>query len=211
MTQMVPQAERRQIIHVVDRCSKRRNELARAAIAIGHHAEIYNDVNELAAYSPYAGIIILHDAPDEGGPALTIERIVRSGIWLPIILAGEDPSPSHIVEGIKAGALDYLKLPIAFDRLERCLGRIASEAERNMAARREMIDARNRLAALTARENQVLQWLSEGNSNKSIARHLNISPRTVEIHRSNMMSKLGARHAIEAVRLAMQAKQPVSI
>lgn len=74
-----------------------------------------------------------------------------------------------------------------------------------------MIEARNRLSALTEREHQVLHWLSEGNSNKSIARHLNISPRTVEIHRSNMMLKLGARHAIEAVRLALHANHPVSM
>lgn len=52
----------------------------------------------------------------------------------------------------------------------------------------------------------MLDWLAEGSSNKAIARELDISPRTVEIHRANMMTKLGARHAAEAVRLKLEAK-----
>ncbi|WBY16251.1 helix-turn-helix transcriptional regulator [Erythrobacteraceae bacterium WH01K] len=52
----------------------------------------------------------------------------------------------------------------------------------------------------------MLDWLSEGSSNKAIARQLCISPRTVEIHRANMMHKLGARHAAEAVRLRLEAQ-----
>ena len=60
--------------------------------------------------------------------------------------------------------------------------------------------------SLAVRLPQVLDWLAEGSSNKAIARELDISPRTVEIHRANMMNKLGARHAAEAVRLRLEAK-----
>ena len=73
-------------------------------------------------------------------------------------------------------------------------------------ARRRMIEARNRISNLSRREREVLDWLAEGSSNKAIARELEISPRTVEIHRANMMSKLGARHAAEAVRLKLEAQ-----
>jgi FixJ family two-component response regulator len=69
-----------------------------------------------------------------------------------------------------------------------------------------MIEARDRISTLSAREREVLDWLAEGSSNKAIARELDISPRTVEIHRANMMTKLGARHAAEAVRLKLEAK-----
>ena len=73
------------------------------------------------------------------------------------------------------------------------------------AARRRMIEARGRIENLSAREREVLDWLAQGSSNKTIARELDISPRTVEIHRANMMSKLGASHAAEAVRLRIEA------
>jgi FixJ family two-component response regulator len=69
-----------------------------------------------------------------------------------------------------------------------------------------MIEARDRISTLSTREREVLDWLAEGSSNKAIARELDISPRTVEIHRANMMNKLGARHAAEAVRLRLEAK-----
>ncbi|WP_232366704.1 response regulator transcription factor [Alteripontixanthobacter muriae] len=69
-----------------------------------------------------------------------------------------------------------------------------------------MIEARGRLSALSGHEREVLDWLSRGSSNKNIARELDISPRTVEIHRANMMSKLGANHAADAVRLRLEAQ-----
>ena len=79
-------------------------------------------------------------------------------------------------------------------------------AEQFGAARRRMIEARDRISTLSTREREVLDWLAEGSSNKAIARELDISPRTVEIHRANMMNKLGVRHAAEAVRLRLEAK-----
>ena len=86
------------------------------------------------------------------------------------------------------------------NRRARC--RIAKRG----AARRRMIEARDRISSLSVREREVLDWLTEGSSNKVITRELDISPRTVEIHRANMMHKLGARHAAEAVRLKLEAK-----
>ena len=65
--------------------------------------------------------------------------------------------------------------------------------------------ARNLLSNLSGREREVLEGLTNGGSNKDIARILSISPRTVEIHRANMMNKLGARHAAEAIRISLEA------
>ena len=111
----------------------------------------------------------------------------------------------NIVEAIKAAALDYLALPLDPERFTRCLLRIEKEAEQFGAARRRMIEARDRISTLSTREREVLEWLSEGSSNKAIAREFDISPRTVEIHRANMLNKMGANHTSEAIRIAIEA------
>ncbi len=116
------------------------------------------------------------------------------------------PGTARVVEAIKAGALDYLALPLDPERLEELIDRIDEEARAHSEARRRMIEARSRIEVLSAREREVLDWLAQGCSNKTIARELDISPRTVEIHRANMMAKLGAGHAAEAVRLRIEAR-----
>lgn len=193
-------------LHFIDSCSRQRAEMARIGFAMGHHAEVYSDISDLSVHPPRDGIIVARDTPEEGGVAVTLERLSRLGIWLPLIAVDAQPRPNKIVEAIKAGALDYLSLPLDPERFTRCLARVGQEAELFGAARRRMIEARDRISTLSGREREVLEWLARGSSNKAIARELEISPRTVEIHRANMMSKLGARHAAEAVRLRLEAK-----
>jgi Response regulator len=193
-------------LHIVDSCSRQRAELARVGFALGHHCEVYGDLSELSAHPPRDGLIIARDTVEDGGVGMILERLGRLGIWLPLIAVEVQPRPNRIVEAIKSGALDYLALPLDPERFTRCLTRIEKEAEQFGAARRRMIEARDRISTLSAREREVLDWLAEGSSNKAIARELEISPRTVEIHRANMMNKLGARHAAEAVRLRLEAK-----
>jgi FixJ family two-component response regulator len=197
---------RKASLHFIDSSSRHRAELARVGFSLGHHSEVYGDMSELSVHPPREGIIIARDTAEEGGVAMLLERLSRLGIWLPLIAVDVQPRPGRIVEAIKAGALDYLSLPLDPERFSRCLTRIEKEAEVFGAQRRRMIEARDRIASLSQREREVLDWLAEGSSNKVIARELDISPRTVEIHRANMMTKLGARHAAEAVRLKLEAK-----
>lgn len=197
---------RKATLHFVDPCSRQRAELARIGFSLGHHAEVYGDLTELSLHPPTDGIIVAHDTFEEGGVATLVERLHRIGVWLPLIAFDAQPRPGRIVEAIKAGALDYLSLPLDRNRLVRCLATIEEEAAEFSEAQRRMIEARDRISTLSAREREVLDWLTEGSSNKVIARELAISPRTVEIHRANMMSKLGARHAADAVRLKFEAR-----
>ncbi|MGY6552228.1 MAG: response regulator transcription factor [Erythrobacter sp.] len=197
-------------LHFIDSCSRQRAEMARIGFTMGHHSEVYADTSELSVHPPRDGIIIAHDYAEEGGVAMILDRLSRLGIWLPLIAVDAQPRPSRIVEAIKAGALDYLSLPLDPERFARCLARVGQEAEMFGAARRRMIEARARISSLSTREREVLEWLALGSSNKVIARELAISPRTVEIHRANMMNKLGARHAAEAVRLRLEAKLEIS-
>jgi two-component system, LuxR family, response regulator FixJ len=197
--------EQRQTLHIVDGSTRARAAQAHIGFEMGHHCEVYADVGELLASSPESGLVLARDDEDHGAVAVVLRSLASRGIWLPVVGTSEEPRPGRVVAAIKAGALDYLRLPFEFSRLSEAITRIAQEAEAYGAARRKMIEARSRIASLSPREREVLDWLTEGRSNKMIARELEISPRTVEIHRANMMSKLGAHHASEAVRLRIEA------
>lgn len=108
------------------------------------------------------------------------------------------------VQAIKAGATDFLEKPYdpqaLLGAIERGL-RLSADAGTGVRAQ----DARVRIARLTPRECEVLQALMAGGTNKSIARRIDVSPRTIEMHRANMMDRLGVRSLSEALRLAYDA------
>ena len=169
----------------------------------GYHCEIYGDAAELVAKPPTEGIVFAYD--EDRGAARVVAALALEGVWLPVVATSSEPRPGAVVEAIKAGALDYLRLPLRPERLAQSVRRINDEADAYASARRKILEARSRIAALSPREREVLDWLSEGRSNKMIARELHISPRTVEIHRANMMHKLGAEHPSQAVRMQLEA------
>jgi len=187
------------------RDSRLRAEQARLAFSLGHHAEIYSDFAELVALAPQDGVIIACADVLAMGMDRLLDRLGNAGVWLPVVAASQSPDVDDVVQAIRAGALDYMRLPLSEQEFRRMVAHVAADAGRHAEARRRLVDARQRIGTLSRREREVLEWLSEGCSNKAIARQLEISPRTVEIHRANMMDKLGASHAAEAVRLRPEA------
>lgn len=194
-------------LHFIEADTQVRAELVRTGYAIGHHCEIYADMSELAAHPPRSGLIIVRDQIETGGVAAVLDRLLSLGVWLPVVAMDYQPSPSRIVQAIKDGALDYMVLPLHTERLAKAIAKVSREAHDVSAQRQRVLVARSRLSMLTGREREVLEALSGGGSNKQIARTLSISPRTVEIHRANMMNKLGARHAAEAIRIKLEARE----
>ena len=197
--------EQRIIIHIVDADPRNRAAFARTIFDLGHHAEVYEGAAELTAHLPSQGIVIANDDLADGGVIELMDAISRKGAWLPVIAMAKNPGMNRVVSAMRAGTFDYLAQPLDPEELATALRRVAGEAEMQARHRRRAMEARMRIAMLSNREREVLDRLSEGCSNKVIARDLDISPRTVEIHRGNMMEKLGARHAAEAVRLCLEA------
>ncbi|MBO9497975.1 MAG: helix-turn-helix transcriptional regulator [Novosphingobium sp.] len=193
-------------IHFVDQDVRSRAEVAREALALGHHAEVYAELEELAKHPPREGIVIAREDAAPGGVSDILAKLYAMAIALPLVIASENATVGKVVEAVRAGALDYLQLPVEQDQLAALIERASSRATAETSASRRVIEARQRLASLSDREREVLELLVDGGSNKRIARELSISPRTVEIHRANMMQKLDAKHVADAVRLHWEAR-----
>ena len=121
-----------------------------------------------------------------------------------VIMTGHGDVPLA-VEAMKLGAVDFLEKPFEDDRLIGMIEMAIQQAE--PAARSEALtqDIAARVASLSPRERQVMNGLIAGLSNKLIARDYDISPRTIEVYRANVMTKMQANSLSELVRLAMRA------
>ena len=140
--------------------------------------------------------------PDMDGLAVMAELARRGVDWPVVFMTGHGEVPVA-VEAMKLGAIDFLQKPFSEQALLGCFERgFALLEQRSIAAGRRS-NAKARLAQLTARESEVLQCLLAGLSNKLIADRLGISLRTVEMHRGNMMDRLGVDNLAEALTLAM--------
>ena len=123
---------------------------------------------------------------------------------LPIVIMTGHGDIPLAVEAMKLGAIDFLEKPFEDERLvlmiDTALSR-AADSSKNESVIRDIV---SRIASLSPRERQVMDGLVAGLSNKLIARDYNISPRTIEVYRANVMTKMQASSISELVRLAMR-------
>lgn len=192
-------------VHILDMNETRSVHLARLTFASGYYAVTYGSVDELFMHKELRGLILAHDDPAGGAISHLLDTMVEEGKWLPVIAIAEQPDTAKVVSAMRAGVMDYLPTPQETGILSAAIARAAAEATTRRAIEARANDARQLIARLTARELEVLQMIAQGASNKEIARLLCISPRTIEVHRKNMMYKLGASNASEAVRIMMEA------
>jgi two-component system response regulator FixJ len=134
------------------------------------------------------------------------QRLRETGVLLPVIIMTGHGDVDMAVRAMKAGATDFIEKPfekaLLFDALESARQRL----DMDVLSDRRCEDARARLNILTAREREVLRGMVDGLPNKTIAYDLGISPRTVEIHRANLMQKLQVQSLSEALRIAFTAR-----
>ena len=134
------------------------------------------------------------------------QALQDSGVGLPVIIMTGHGDVGLAVKAMKAGAVDFIEKPFEKATLFASLEEGFRRLSRKEATGDRRRDAEVRLLGLTARERDVLDGLAQGLPNKTIAYDLGISPRTVEIHRANLMAKLGVRSLSEALRIAFAAQ-----
>jgi two-component system, LuxR family, response regulator FixJ len=136
--------------------------------------------------------------PDMDGLELQ-EEITRRGMDIPVVIMTGHGDVPLAVRAMKAGALDFVEKPFDDE------GMLASVQRALLIGHQEAKAAQELVALLTPRELNVLEKLVAGRSNKVAAYELGISPRTIEIHRANIMDKMHARSLSEVVRIALAA------
>lgn len=158
----------------------------------------------LDAYEPGLPGCLVLDIRMPGMSGLELQReLSRRAIALPVIILTGHGDVQIAVRAMKAGAYDFVEKPFNNDLL---LGSIQSAVAENRHAdgmRNQLNEIVGRQESLTPRERQVFEILVSGETNKGIARRLDISERTVEIHRAKVMEKMRAKSLAELVKMAM--------
>lgn len=192
-------------LHLIEPDARQRAQLARLAYETDFHCEIYEDVQELLGNVPSTGIVLMHDRGPHSALPQLIHQLALAGHWCPFIGFCAEPSVDLVVQAMRGGALSFIGTPTDGGALQGAIDSISDEADRRREVLQRAVEAYRSLMRLTERERQVLDGIVSGESSKAIARDLEISPRTVEIHRSKLLGKLGARNAADAVRLKVEA------
>ncbi|MBS0481466.1 MAG: LuxR family transcriptional regulator [Proteobacteria bacterium] len=191
-----------EVVILIDADFRRRAAVSHLLADTDIHVEPFEDVTELAQRWPRDGVVLAHD---KGGTVRhLIDQMSEDANWLPLIAFAEEPGTTRVVQAVLHGAVDYLEWPFGETEVRTALA-IAEESRDawgNVRLREAM--ARSRIRRLTPREREVLAGVADGLSNRLIGERLSISPRTVEIHRANMLNKMGANHTSEAIRIAIE-------
>ena len=196
------------LVHLVDDDAAIRRSVGFMLKTSGHRVETYESGSDLLKAGNYLddGCILL-DIRMPGMDGLEVQQALQDkGVRLPVIIMTGHGDVSLAVRAMKAGAVDFIEKPFEKQALLASLEEGFARLSRKEATANRQKDAELRLQGLTARERDVLDGLAQGLPNKTIAYDLGISPRTVEIHRANLMTKLGVRSLSEALRVAFAAK-----
>lgn len=134
-----------------------------------------------------------------------LKRLKISRRSFPVLIMTGHGDVPLAVEAMKLGAIDFLEKPFEDDRLIAMIDIALKQAESGVRSEAAALDIAARVESLSPRERQVMEGLVAGLSNKQIAREYDISPRTIEVYRANVMTKMQAGSLSELVRLAMRA------
>ncbi len=194
-------------VFIIDDDSGIRRLVQNHVQSVGLRSATYSSADEfLAVADPSCSGCVVTDVQMPGMSGVELqETLAARRVQLPVIVITAHADVPIAVRAMKAHAVDFLQKPFQREELlERILAAIRIDAERRQdeAERRT---ASERIAALTTREREVMELLTQGLANKQIAHALDLGEKTIETHRAKLMKKLGVRSVANLVRMVMAA------
>jgi len=196
------------VVHVIDDDDGAREALAFLLEAADFQVRAYSSAVAFLEALPTAepGYVVSDiRMPDITGLELA-QRLTSMRSGFPVIIVTGHGDIPMAVEAMRAGVIDFLEKPFSEDRILDALARARATGEPHGAFSHQTAEALQRMDTLSERERQVLDRVVQGQPNKIIARDLGISPRTVEIYRAKLMTKMEADNLAALVRMALAAE-----
>lgn len=198
-----------ELVHVIDDDPAVRDSLSFLLETANLQARTYDSAVAFLEALPevQAGCVVTDvRMPDMTGIEL-VKRLKGQGFGLPIVMITGHADVPLAVEAMKAGVADFIEKPFDDEVLLAAIQAALRDGARDRKGAAETAEIHARLATLSGREREVLEGLVAGHANKVIAYDLGISPRTIEIYRANVMTKMKAASLSELVRMAMLAER----
>lgn len=194
-----------QVVHVIDDDEAVRQSLAFLLSTAGFAVRVHESATGFLKALPAAQVgCIVTDVRMPEMDGLELQRRLRAGkVTAPVIVITGHGDVALAVEAMKAGAADFIEKPFDDDVLIGAIRSALASRVEDAKGEARAAEVRGRLALLSSREREVLDGLVAGKPNKIIAYDLGISPRTVEVYRANLMTKMQADSLSDLVRMVL--------
>jgi two-component system response regulator FixJ len=175
-------------------------------VSAGYTARLYDSASAILARLDdlVAGCIVTDVRMPEMDGLQLVSELKRRGAAFPVVVMTGHADVALAVQAMKAGVVEFIEKPFEDSVLIEAVDMALALAPEALVSQTEREAFSRRLQDLSAREREVFEAVIEGQSNKVAAQRLGISPRTIEIYRANVMSKMGAENLSQLVRMAVR-------
>jgi two-component system, LuxR family, response regulator FixJ len=196
------------VVHLIDDDDGVRQSLAFLLASAGLAVRVYESASAfIEALGTLQPGCIVSDVRMPGIDGLQLlHRLQALGVRSPVIIITGHADVSLAVEAMKAGAVDFIEKPFDDEAILSAIRIALDHCDHTGRRETEVGQIQTKLQSLSVREREVLEGLLAGNPNKTIAYDLSLSPRTVEVHRANVMTKMGASSLSGLVRMSLVAQ-----